>query len=120
MKSALMRPPCWENSTRARRVRPRLPPSPTTRARRSRASTRIASLERSCASASVSVEALTTVPMPPFHSRSTGARRIAWMTSVGVARSASVPSAARASGDSAIDFALRGNTPPPAEISSLS
>ena len=40
--------------------------------------------ERSCASSSVSVEALTTVPMPPFHSRSTGARRIARITSLGV------------------------------------
>ena len=91
MKSALMRPPRSENSTRARRVKPRLPPSPTTRARSSRASTRIASEERSCASASVSEEALTTVPMPPFHSRSTGARRIARMTSVGAGRSSSVP-----------------------------
>ena len=60
------------------------------------------------------------MPMPPFHSRSTGARRIAWMTSVGGSRSASVPSAARASGDRAIDLAARGNTPPPAEILSLS
>src|SRR5215212_8796445 len=47
MKSALMWPPPAANSTRARRVKPRLPPSPTTRQRRSRASTRMASLERS-------------------------------------------------------------------------
>ena len=44
----------------------------------------MASLERSRASASVSVDALTTVPMPPFQSTSTGARRIARMTSFGV------------------------------------
>ena len=68
---------------RARWVSPRLPPSPITRQRSWSASTRIASDERSSASASVSVEALTTVPMPPFHSRSTGARRIAWITSAG-------------------------------------
>ena len=105
MKSALMRPPPAANSIRARWVRPRLPPSPTTRQRRSDASTRIASLERSWASASVSDEALTTVPMPPFHSRSTGARRIARITSVGASASSSTPSAARTCGDSGMLFA---------------
>ncbi len=54
--------------------------------------------------------------MPPFQSRSTGARSTAWIRSVGAIRSASTPSAARASGDSGIDFADRGKTPPPAEI----
>jgi hypothetical protein len=39
------------------------------------------------------------------------------MTSFGVSVSTSMPSAARTSGDSAIDFAVRGNTPPPFEIS---
>ena len=36
--------------------------------------------------------------MPPFQSRSTGAGRIAWISSVGVSRSASTPSASRACG----------------------
>ena len=52
MKSALTRPPRWANSMRARCVRPRLPPSPTTRQRSWSASTRIESDERSSASAS--------------------------------------------------------------------
>ena len=55
--------------------------------------------------------------MPPFQSRSTGARSSARISSFGVSASASTPSAARASGESGIDFAVRGNTPPPAEIS---
>ena len=58
--------------------------------------------------------------MPPFHSRSTGARRIAWISSLGVSRSASTSSASRTCGDSAIDFAVRGKTPPPSEISDVS
>jgi hypothetical protein len=58
--------------------------------------------------------------MPPFHSRSTGARRIAWMSWCGVTRSASTSSARRACGESGIDFAVRGHTPPPSEISSRS
>ncbi len=101
-------------------MKPRLPPSPTTFARSSSALTRIASLERSWASASVSVEAFTSVPMPPFQSRSTGARRIARMTSVGGSDSSVTPSASRACGESRIDFAVRGKTPPPSEISSRS
>ena len=72
------------------------------------------------ASASVSVDALTTVPMPPFHSRSTGARRIARMTSLGGSASASTFKAARTWGESGIDFADRGHTPPPAEIAARS
>ena len=57
------------------------------------------------------------VPMPPFQSRSTGARRIAWQTSAGVSATASprAPRAPRAV--SSIDFALRENTPPPGESS---
>ena len=120
MKSALMRPPPAANSIRARWVKPRLPPSATTRQRRSDASTRIASLVRSWASASVSDEALTTVPIPPFHSTSTGARRIARITSVGASASSSTPSAARICGDSGMLFADRGQTPPPSEIASRS
>ena len=58
--------------------------------------------------------------MPPFQSRSTGARRMAWISSVGVSRSASMPSTSRAWGESGTDFAVRGHTPPPAEISPFS
>ncbi len=43
------------------------------------------------------VEALTTVPIPPFHSRSTGARRTARIRSVGASSVSSTPSAARVS-----------------------
>jgi hypothetical protein len=46
--------------------------------------------------------------MPPFHSRSTGARRIARMTSVGGRTSSVMPSAACACAESLIAFALRG------------
>ena len=116
MKSALIRPPLRANSTRARRVRPRLPPSPTARQRSSDASTRIASLARSWAASSVSSEAFTTVPMPPFQSRSTGARRIARIRSVGASDSSSIPSALCVASDSGIRLAARGQTPPPSEI----
>ena len=60
--------------------------------------------------------------MPPFHSRSTGALRMAFISSIGVICSASpsMPSAAFTSGDSGMDFALRGKMPPPAEIRDLS
>ena len=82
-----------------------------------RASTRTASFAWSPTSACVSSRAFTNVPMPPFQSRSTGARSIARISSFGVSDSSSTPSAARASGESGIDFAVRGNTPPPGEIS---
>ena len=81
--SVLMRPPAVAYSMRPRCVSPRLPPSPTTRARSSRPSTRTASVSRSPTSACVSSEDLTNVPMPPFQSRSTGARRIARTSSSG-------------------------------------
>ena len=57
--------------------------------------------------------------MPPFHSRSTGALRIAVMSSAGVSESTTPPCPApRATcGLSGIDLAARGNTPPPGEIS---
>ena len=58
--------------------------------------------------------------MPPFHSRSAGARRIA-RTSVGGSRfpgSTSRTSAARA--DTGIAFMVRGKTPPPSLISDSS
>ena len=84
-KSVLMRPPRSEYSMRPSCEKPRLPPSPTTLQRRSRPSTRTASLVRSPTAEFASHEALTYVPMPPFHSRSTGSFRIARMISAGVA-----------------------------------
>ena len=58
--------------------------------------------------------------MPPKNSRSTGALRIAFIISAGVAFALAKPIAACASGDSAISFSEREKTPPPAEISDLS
>ena len=120
MASVLMRPPATAYSIRPSCVSPRLPPSPTTRARSSRPSTRTASVSRSPTSASVSSEALTNVPMPPFQSRSTGARRIARTSSSGSSASASTPSAVRTSGESGTDFSVRAHTPPPGEIAARS
>ena len=59
MASVLIRPPPRAYSTRARWVKPRLPPSPTTRQRSSSASTRTASLARSPTSACRSSGAFT-------------------------------------------------------------
>ena len=50
MKSVLMRPPASAYSIRPRCVKPRLPPSPTTRQRSCRPSTRTASFTGSPAS----------------------------------------------------------------------
>jgi hypothetical protein len=58
--------------------------------------------------------------MPPKKTRSTGALRIALITSSGVAAAAVKPSAARASGESATSFKARENTPPPLEMSARS
>ena len=60
--------------------------------------------------------------MPPFHNRSTGAWRIAFINSAGVMVAAlgSRPSARTISGVSEIALAERLKTPPPDEISSLS
>jgi len=55
--------------------------------------------------------------MPPFHSRSTGAFRIDFISSCGVSVAGPMSSALRISSDSLIDLALRGKIPPPAEIS---
>ena len=120
--SVLIFPPLRANSIRPRWVSPRLPPSPTTLTRSSLASARIASLALSPASAWVSSLALTYVPIPPFHSRSAGARRTARISSGGLSRvtSSSIPSAARISGPTGTDFAVRGHTPPPALIASRS
>ena len=57
--SVLILPPVSANSIRPRCVQPRLPPSPTTRARRSRPFTRTASLALSPTSAWVSDAAFT-------------------------------------------------------------
>ena len=114
--SMFTRPPRRANAMRARCVSPRLPPSPTTRQRSSSESTRIASLLLSPTSAWLSSRAFTNVPMPPFQSRSTGARSSVRISSFGGSASAFVWSAARSSGESGIDFALRGKTPPPAEM----
>ena len=59
MKSVFTRPPASAYSIRASWVRPRLPPSPTTLARSSAASTRTASLDRSPTSALDCAAALT-------------------------------------------------------------
>ena len=58
--------------------------------------------------------------MPPKKSSSTGALRIAFITSCGVARALAKPIAACACGASTISFAARENTPPPGEMSDLS
>ena len=57
--SVFTRPPASAYSIRPRWVKPRLPPSPTTRQRRSAPFTRTASLALSPTSACVSVRALT-------------------------------------------------------------
>ena len=59
MASVFSATPAWAASIRPRWVSPRLPPSPTTRARRSEPLTRMASLARSPTSACDSVDALT-------------------------------------------------------------
>ena len=121
MASVLILPPCCANSIRPSWVSPRLPPSPTTLTRRSAPSTRIASLALSPTSACVSVDAFTYVPMPPFHSRSTCAWRIAFIRSAGVilATPDSMPRASRMCALIGMALAVRGKMPPPDEISSL-
>ena len=117
MASVLMRPP------RERVLDPRplgeargCRPRPTTRQRSSVASMRTASLVRSPTSASDSVDAFTNVPMPPFQSRSTGARRIALHQLVGGERPVADAEHARAPRrERSTDFALRGYTPPPGD-----
>lgn len=122
MASVLTRPPFCANSIRPSWVRPRLPPSPTTWTRRSAPSTRIASLALSPTSVCDSAEDLTYVPMPPFHSRSTGALRIALIRSAGVILEifSSMPSTSRMWPLIGIALAVRGKTPPPVEIRSVS
>jgi hypothetical protein len=122
MKSVEIRPPFCAYSIRPRWVRPRLPPSPTTLHRNCLPLTRIASLDLSPTSACDSVDAFTYVPMPPFHSRSTGACRIAFISSFGaiVVTPGAIPRATRAGSDSGIDLAVRGQTPPPSEMSDVS
>jgi hypothetical protein len=60
--------------------------------------------------------------MPPFHSRSTGARSIAVMSSAGVSAPTDAGSASRAAtcGVIGTDLALRGYTPPPGDSVAVS
>lgn len=60
--------------------------------------------------------------MPPFHSRSTGARRMALIRSLGASEAtpSAMPSAARICGVTGIDLAVRGQTPPPGAMSEVS
>jgi hypothetical protein len=51
--------------------------------------------------------------MPPNHSRSAGAFKIAEMSDAGSSCVAVMPSAACACGDSGMTFSLRAHTPPP-------
>ncbi len=120
--SVLILPPCMANSIRPSWVRPRLPPSPTTLTRRSLPSTRMASFALSPTSAFDSTDAFTYVPMPPFHSRSTGEWRIAFIRSAGVilVTLSSMPRASRMWALTGIDLAVRGKMPPPADSSSVS
>ena len=111
MASVLSLPPPRANSMRPRWVSPRLAPSPTTRQRSSRASTRTPSLSRSPASASPSSLALTKVPMPPNQSRSTSARSRARSSSSGATLPRRMPKRARTSGDSAIGLGAAREDP---------
>ena len=60
--------------------------------------------------------------MPPFQSRSTGACRIAFISSAGVIAGmpSSMPSEVRIASLSGIDFSARGKMPPPSEIREVS
>ena len=106
-KSVLMRPPFNAYSMRPRCEKPRLPPSPTTLQRSSAPFTRNASLARSPMSRCVSSVAFTYVPMPPFHSKSTGMHNTARINSGGVKVSRFTPSIACASRDRRMDFSVR-------------
>ncbi len=114
-KSVLQRPPCMVNSTRAASVRPRFPPSATTRARSSVALTRIPSRALSPTAPCSCVLALTQVPTPPFHSRSTGARSTARTRASAGSASSPTPSSSRTCSVSSICLADSANTPPPAD-----
>ena len=107
MASVWTSPPATAYSMRPSWVSPRFPPSTTIRHRSSLPFTRTPSLARSPTSALFSVVALTYVPIPPFQSRSTGARSTAEMSSLGVSRPAGASSTARAAGLSSIDFCRR-------------
>ena len=120
MKSVLIRPPASAYSIRPRCVKPRLPPSPTTRARTCDPLTRTLLFVRSPASACTSREDFTYVPIPPFHSRSTGACRIQRISSSGVissATSSGIASDTRASFEGTTALARRSKTSPPGDSS---
>jgi hypothetical protein len=103
---------------RPRWVIARFAPSPITFARSSVALMRTLSLTLSPTSPLDSEDALTYVPMPPNHIRSTSSWRIARTMSGPVTTLPGSPSSARASGGSAISLAARSYTPPPFESSS--
>ncbi|MNF15050.1 hypothetical protein D3C80_2174880 [compost metagenome] len=67
-------------------------------------------------SAWLSLLALTYVPIPPFHSRSTGALSKAFSSSVGVSLSASMSKRSFICGEIAMLFALREKIPPPSDM----
>ncbi len=109
-------PPLSENSMRARCVKPRFPPSPTAWQRSWSTLTRTASFDGSPASAWVSEADFTYVPIPPFHSSSTGASSTARMSvspSITSGVSSEIPRARRACGESSTSFAPRGTIIPP-------
>ena len=121
--SVLILPPARANSMRPRWVSPRLPPSPTTLTRSSLPSTRTASLALSPASACDSVGRLdvgadAAVPQQVGRGAQDGRDQLGRAQLGDVRRRC--PSAARISGPTGTDFAVRGHTPPPALISARS
>ena len=118
MKSVLIRPPVSAYSIRPRCVKPRLPPSPTTRARTWFPLMRTGSFARSPTSVWPSFVAFTYVPMPPFQRRSTGACSTHRITSAGVISAGASSGIARTSltcADSVTHFAARSITLAPSE-----
>jgi hypothetical protein len=123
MKSVLSSTPCKRGLDAAQLGQPRLPPSPTTLQRSSPPLTRRALLARSptsalSRSAGLHVGADAAVPQQVDRRR-----RIAFISSFGAHRRRVGLDAERGrapAGDSGIDLALRGNTPPPLLISALS
>ena len=120
IKSVKIRPPFNEYSMRANCVNPRLPPSPTTLQRSCFALIRLASLVRSPTSRFVSECAFTNVPIPALHNKSTFARRISLINSLGSIADCLILNACFISLLTTIDLALRLKTPPPLDINFLS
>ena len=107
-------------SIRARCVIPRLPPSPITLVSRSLPLIRKLSLALSPASAWLSSDDLTYVPMPPFQIRSTGAFNSAVIKSFGDILSSLMAKRVFISGLMSKDLLLRLNRVPPFEMSFVS